>query len=692
MTEHKANALINESSPYLLQHAHNPVDWMPWGEAAFDKARSEDKLVFLSIGYATCHWCHVMERESFENERIAEYLNQHFVSIKVDREERPDIDAVYMAVTQALNDGRGGWPMSLFLTPDRKPITAGTYFPPEDRFGRAGFLSVLTRMTELWGGEREKLVQQAAEITDWLHKQGAPDGAGELSDAPLDENYATLKLTFDERHGGFEKAPKFPTPHRLQALMRRHAQTGDPEPLRLAEFTLQCMAAGGIHDQLGGGFHRYSTDREWLTPHFEKMLYDQALLLEAYLDAFQITGNKLYSETAHSICGYVLRDLRDEAGGFHSAEDADSEGEEGKFYVWTFNELREVLGKDADLAGFVWGCVEAGNYFDEASHERTGANILHLPRSVADSAKARGLEPDALQRLMFEWRGKLFDRRGSRVRPLLDDKVLADWNGLMIGALARAGALLGEARYLQAAREAADFVLTKMTRDGRLLHRYRKGTAGIPAFAEDYAFMAGGLLQLYQADFNPRWLAEADRLGAELIRLFQRDNGLLYTQASDDPDAMIAPNSNLFDGAIPSANSAGAYALARLGALLQKQQYTDAAAQILKGLGTRLTEMAVAHNYALLALEWLVLPVREVVVAGTRDQAGHMLELLQARFLPRTVVALHEPGEAGEPIRKLVPFLTGQGLVEGKAAAYVCENYTCQAPLTELEKLKAALE
>ena len=687
MTEHTANALANESSPYLLQHAHNPVDWMPWGDAAFERAKTEDKLVFLSIGYATCHWCHVMERESFENVKIAEYMNEHFVCVKVDREERPDIDAVYMAVTQALNDGRGGWPMSLFLTPDKLPITAGTYFPPEDRYGRSGFTSVLKRMVELWGGEREKLVQQAAEITDWLRKQGAPEGGGELSDAPLRENYSTLKLSFDERYGGFEKSPKFPTPHRLQALMRWYKHTDDNEPLRLAEFTLQNMTQGGIHDQIGGGFHRYSTDREWLTPHFEKMLYDQALLLEAFLDAYQITGKKQYAETAHNICGYVLRDLRDEAGGFHSAEDADSEGEEGKFYVWTYEELRATLGADADLAGFVWGCVEAGNYFDESTHERTGANILHLPRTVAESAKQRDMDVDELHRKMFEWRGKLFDLRCSRIRPLLDDKVLTDWNGLMIGAMARAGAVLNDERYIKAAREAAGFVVEKLNDNGRLLHRYRKGQAGIPGYAEDYAFLANGLLQLYEADFDTRWLAEADRLAGEMIRLFRHENGLLYTQGSDETDVMIAKNTNVFDGAIPAANSAGAYALVRLGRLLQKDEYTAAGAGILKTLSQRLEQMSVAHCYALLALEWLVLPVREVVVAGKRDDAQAMLIELRSHFMPRTVVALHEPDDAGAAIRKLVPFVAEQTAPSGKPTAYVCENYACSAPVTSINEL-----
>ena len=689
--ERKANALINESSPYLLQHAYNPVNWMPWGDAAFERAKTEDKLVFLSIGYATCHWCHVMERESFENEKIATLMNEGFVCIKVDREERPDIDAVYMAVTQGLNDGRGGWPMSIFLTPDKLPITAGTYFPPEDRYGRTGFTSVLKRMTELWAGDREKVVKQAADITDWLRKQGAPEGGGELSDAPMRENYSTLKLSFDERYGGFETAPKFPTPHRIQSLLRWYKHTGDAEPLRMAEHTLLNLAQGGIHDHLGGGFHRYSTDREWLTPHFEKMLYDQALLLEAYADAYQITGKKLYAETMHKICGYVLRDLRDEAGGFHSAEDADSEGEEGKFYVWTNAELRSALGDDADLAEFVWGCVDAGNYFDESSRERTGGNILHLPRSVAESAKQRNMSEDELQRKLFEWRGKLFDLRCGRVRPLLDDKVLTDWNGLMIGAMARAGAVLNEPNYIKAAQEAATFVLKTLSHDGRLLHRYRKGKAGINAYAEDYAFLANGLFQLYEADFDTRWLSEADRLASEMIRLFQHENGLLYTQGSDELDIMIAKNTNLFDGAIPSANSAGAYALVRLGKLLQREEYTAAAARILKGLGERLEKMPVAHCYALMALEWLVLPVREVVIAGTKEGASEMLATLKARFEPRTVVALHEPEAAGDAIRKLIPFVAEQTQIDDKPTGYVCENYACQAPVTTIDDFVTAL-
>ena len=687
----KPNALANEASPYLLQHAHNPVDWMPWGDAAFDKAKNEDKPVFLSIGYATCHWCHVMERESFENDKIADYLNEHFVSIKVDREERPDVDAVYMAVTQGLNEGRGGWPMSVWLTPDKRPVTAGTYFPPEDRHGRAGFLSVLQRMHELWSTDREKLVQQAAEITDWLISQGTPESGGELRDAILTQNFEHMKLSFDERYGGFDRAPKFPTPHRVQSLLRWHAHSGDADALRMAEVTLDNMARGGIYDHVGGGFHRYSTDREWLTPHFEKMLYDQALLVQVYLDAYQITGNEYWGEVVRDTANYVLRDLRDQAGGFHSAEDADSEGEEGKFYVWSVSELNQLLGKDAELAAYVWGCIEPGNYFDESTRERTGTNILHLPRSLEESAKSRDLTAQELRGLVGDSRKKLFDARGKRERPLLDDKVVTDWNGLMIGAMARAGALLDQPDYLKAAQEATDFVLTKLVKDGRLLHRYRAtdrgGVAGIKGYAEDYAFLLNGLFELYQADFNPRWLAEADRLAGEMVRLFQHENGLLYTQGEDEEDRMIAPNTNVFDGAIPSANSAGAYALLRLGRLLQKEDYVSAGNRILEAMADRFASMPTAHAYGLLALEWRLLPTREIVIAGDVESARPFLEALRKQFLPRTVIALNDSDE----IRKLVPFMASQDKVDGKPAVYVCEGYACKAPVTNVDALREML-
>lgn len=690
MTDRKPNALAAEASPYLLQHAYNPVDWMPWGEAAFDKARREDKLVFLSIGYATCHWCHVMERESFENEPIAEYLNANFVPIKVDREERPDIDAVYMAVTQALNEGRGGWPMSVWLTPDKQPVTAGTYFPPEDRWGRAGFLTVLNKLAELWKADRAKLIEQGTHIVDWLKQQGAPPGQTQLSEATLRENVEHHARRFDSRYGGFDGAPKFPTPHRVQSLLHYAQRTGDAEALRMAEVTLDNMARGGLHDQIGGGFHRYSTDREWLTPHFEKMLYDNALMLEAYLEAFLLTGNAEYSEVTRNVAGYVLRDLRDKRGGFHSAEDADSEGEEGKFYVWTYDELRRLLGDDADLAAFVWGCNESGNYREEATHEATGANILHLPRSLAESAAARDMSEDELQRKRLELRNLLFDERNKRERPLLDDKVLIDWNGLMIGALARAGAVLNEPEYVQAAGEAATFILDNMVADGRLMHRYRDGKVGIRGFAGDYAFLIGGLLELFQADFNTRWLVEADRLAGEMLRLFFHDNeGLLHLSGRDEEDAMIAPHRDLHDGAIPSANSAAALALVKLGKLLQRDEYTRHAERILQAMSASIAAMPAAHAYALLALEWLAWPTREVVIAAPDAEAATpMLNEVRRTAHPRTLIIVNAGAPRAAPLPEIV---AAQTMKDGKPTAYVCENYACKAPVADLEALRQAL-
>ncbi len=691
MTEHKTNALIHESSPYLLQHARNPVDWMPWGEAAFAKAKAEDKLVFLSIGYATCHWCHVMERESFEDADVAALMNELFVCIKVDREERPDIDATYMAVTQALNDGRGGWPMSLWLTPDKQPVTAGTYFPPHDRFGRPGFTSIMRRVHELWSTQRERLIEQATHITEWLQAQGTPAGEVVLGHDTLRANAAAHVQRFDAKHGGFDGAPKFPTPHRVQSLLHWAREQGDAEARHMALFTLQCMADGGLHDHVGGGFHRYSTDREWLTPHFEKMLYDNALMIEAYLDAYLLSGDSAHADIVRDVATYVLRDLRDEAGGFHSAEDADSEGEEGKFYVWTLAELQQHLGDDADLAGYVFGCTERGNYHDEASGQLTGANILHLPRSLAQSASGRGLDESTLRAKVAQWKARLLAARAARVRPLLDDKVLTDWNGLMIAALARAGATLGEPAWVKAAAEAANFVLATLVSNGRLLHRYRKGVSGLKAYGADYAFLINGLIALYQADFDLRWLREADKLAAEMLGLFWHEGeGLLHLTGSDETDCMIAPHRETYDGAIPSTNSAAALALVRLGKLLQRDTYTQHAERILKAMSRGIDAAPAAHSYALMALEWLAWPTREVVIAAPASDAtaDAMVNATRQAGHPRTLLIRHTPGDGTDT---LIPFTANQGMQGGKATAYVCENYACKAPVTALPDLKAAL-
>ncbi|MCC6464533.1 MAG: thioredoxin domain-containing protein [Planctomycetes bacterium] len=693
-THGRPNALARESSPYLLQHAHNPVDWMPWGPAAFERARAQDKPIFLSIGYATCHWCHVMERESFENEEIAAILNQHFVPVKVDREERPDIDAIYMAVTQGISGGHGGWPMSLWLTPEGKPITAGTYFPPHDRWGKPGFRSVLLELARVWKDNRGEAMQQAQEITEWLNRQGKPTGSAELGLETLRENAAMHVERFDERCGGFEGAPKFPTPHRLSALLRWYRHSGDGAALRVAARTLDAMAAGGIRDHLGGGFHRYSTDREWLVPHFEKMLYDQALLVEAYLDALGATGDASHGETARDTIEYVLRDLRDDGGAFHSAEDADSEGEEGKFYTWSMAELRHLLGADAEVAAWAWGCSEAGNYRDEATHEATGANILHLPRTLPESAKARDLQPGELKAILQSCRDHLFEHRCRRVRPLLDDKVLTDWNGLMIGALARAGRVLAEPRYTRAAEEAAEFVLRVMQTNGRLLHRYRAGQAGIPAFCEDYAFLANGLLGLYDATLEPRWLAEATRLCRELVRLFFNDSeGLFFTQGSDDPDRLIAPSRSVYDGAIPSGNSAAALALTRTGLLCGDDRLLQVARKVLSAMSPQLAGHSPGFCYALAALELQCLPVQQVTVAGEMDDPATAALLAEVRgtWRPHTLLLLHEPGDEGAPLRDVAPGTASQLPVNGATAAYVCRGQACSAPVTTPVELATLL-
>ncbi len=698
------NALVNESSPYLLQHAYNPVAWMPWGEAAFAKAAAEDKPIFLSIGYATCHWCHVMERESFENEETAALLNEHFVPIKVDREERPDVDAVYMAVTQGMSQGRGGWPMSVWLFPDRRPITAGTYFPPDDRWGRPGFRSILRQINDVWHNRRAELEEQAQGITQWLNAQGKPVGKAELGIATLRLNATEHARRFDHKHGGFETAPKFPTPHRLSALIRAAASRtagilpakaegevpSATEALKMAVTTLDAMADGGIHDQVGGGFHRYSTDREWLTPHFEKMLYDQALLVEAYLDAWQATGEPRHAEIARDILEYTLRDLRDEGGAFHSAEDADSEGVEGKFYVWSTADMQSHLGGDAAVVAAAWGCAQAGNFHDESSGTQTGENILHLPRPLDQTAKLHGLEPATLRATLDRAREILFEVRSHRVRPLLDDKVLTDWNGLMLGAIARAGVLLGESRYLQAANQCAEFLTRMMWRNDRLLHRYRKGNAGIAGFVDDYAFLGNGLFQLFQATLEPRWLEQAATLGREMVRLFwNEEEGLFHTQGSDETDKLIAPNRSLYDGAIPSGNSAAALLLARLGRTLQDESLLGLARRTLESMSPQIVGQTPGFNYALAALEHLVLPGQEIVIAGEMADSATKALIAETRkhYLPHAIVIHHEPDAEGEAIRKLVPFVANQLPVNGQPAAYLCENYTCKAPVTTPQAL-----
>ena len=696
------NRLAKESSPYLLQHARNPVDWYPWSDEAFEKARKDDKPVFLSIGYSTCHWCHVMERESFEDEEIAAYLNAHFVAIKVDREDRPDVDAIYMAAVQAMTR-QGGWPLTAFLTHDRKPFFGGTYFPPEDRYGRPGFPSILRRIVEVWTERRDDVTESADQLAAAIRRTSdAASGGAKIAAAPLDHAVEQFHAAFDADQGGFGPAPKFPRAFALSFLLERarSGAAGSEDALREVEATLEAMRRGGIHDHLGGGFHRYSTDRAWLVPHFEKMLYDQALLVRAYTDAWLVTGDARWQATARDTIEYVLRDLRDPAGGFLSAEDADSEGEEGKFYVWTEAELASLLGDDdAALVRRVYQTEAGGNFRDEAKGARTGANILHLDAALEEHAKLLKVEPAALDARLATIRAKLLAARSKRVRPHLDDKVLADWNGLMIGALARAGAAFGDERYVAEAARAADFVLREMrTKDGALLHRWRKGDAAIQAFLEDHAFLAAGLADLYEATFDASRLRESRDLLRVVVRDFRDKDGAFVLAPKTSKD-LIAPTRELYDGAIPSGNSAAARALLRVGSMTGDEDLAAAGRACLEAWMPTLDQYPMGYPYALSALAWAVGPTREVVIAGDpADPATRSLVAeVRRRFLPDTIVLLHPPGAAGKAIEEIAPFTAPQGPVAGPdgklvPAAYVCTGHACKAPVTTAADLAKLLD
>ncbi|UCD57868.1 MAG: thioredoxin domain-containing protein, partial [Candidatus Hydrogenedentota bacterium] len=574
------NRLVHEKSPYLLQHARNPVDWYPWGAEAFAKAEREKRPIFLSIGYSTCHWCHVMERESFENEEVAELLNRHYVSIKVDREERPDVDEIYMNATQLVT-GRGGWPNSVWLLPDGRPWYAGTYFPPEDSLGRPGFKTVLVRLAEFSRTRRQEVEAQANQLSDVMkrissgrHVEGTGKPTRDIVKQALDE----LRNSFDKRLGGFGDAPKFPPHGSLNLIFYEYRRTRDASLLKMATHTLDAMGQGGIHDHVGGGFHRYSTDDRWLLPHFEKMLYDNAQLSRSYVDAYLITKNEDYRNLATDTFEWVLREMTDKDGGFYSALDADSEGEEGKFYLWSRDEIIAILGgKAGELFCRVYNIDEGGNFLDEATGEMTGINIPHLKISLAEIAKNENISSEALSSRLRKDRRKLLERRSGRIWPHLDDKVLTSWNGLMISGFAYGGRHLGEPRYTAAAERAAEFLLSAMRKDGRLLRTYRDGQAKLDAYLDDYAFLADGLLELYGATGNERWLKEARALTEVLLRHYRdgADGGFYFT--SEDHERLLTRSKDPYDKAIPSGNGMAAKVLVRLGRLTGQERYLETA-------------------------------------------------------------------------------------------------------------------
>jgi uncharacterized protein YyaL (SSP411 family) len=690
------NRLADEQSPYLRQHKDNPVDWYPWGEAAFETARSEDKPIFLSIGYSTCHWCHVMEAESFEDEEVAALLNDTFVPIKVDREERPDVDTIYMNVCQLMR-GQGGWPLTILLTPDRKPFYAATYLPKTGRFQQMGLVDLVERVGEMWDENRDQLVSDADEVTDLLRRSvDETGGADALDEAVLNEAHDQLSSQFDPAHGGFGSAPKFPAPHNLLFLLRQWHRTEEDRALEMATETLDRMRLGGVYDQVGDGFHRYSTDERWLLPHFEKMLYDQAMHVMAYAEAYQATGTARYARTAHEVLTYVLRDLQSPDGGFYSAEDADSENEEGDmeegaFYVWSTDEVRDLLDAEtAELVIDLYNMTPEGNYREEASGERTGKNILHLDSSLDEEAAHRGMSADALRETVEEARATLLDERDERPRPGLDDKILTDWNGLMIAALATAARILDEPGYEDAAVEAATFLLDTMRdADGRLLHRYRNGAAGIQAHLDDYAFLVWGLIELYEATYEPRWLRAARDLMDESLDLFwDGEEGGFYLTAVDREALIVRPKEGA-DGAKPSGNSVQLMNLLRLARLTGRTELEDRADALARWAGDQARTRPTGFTALLDGLQFALGDAREVVIAGEEgdETTEALIEAVRGSYTPFTVTLHRPPGNELE-ITELAPFTEVQTPVDGEAAAYVCRNFQCDTPTTDPAELR----
>jgi uncharacterized protein YyaL (SSP411 family) len=685
------NSLISEKSPYLLQHAHNPVDWHPWSEGAFSQAKQEDKPVFLSIGYSTCHWCHVMAHESFEDAQVAKLINDAFVPVKVDREERPDIDQIYMTACQMMT-GRGGWPLTIIMTPDKKPFFAATYIPKVGRFGSSGLLELIPRIKDLWTNDRDRLLDSAEKISVNLNQLRTPEAGTALDISTLTNAYEGLCQLFDLQNGGFGSAPKFPTPHNLLFLLRYWKRTGDANALDMVETTLQAMRTGGVYDHVGFGFHRYSTDARWLVPHFEKMLYDQALLAMAYSEAYQATHKVEYAATAREILAYVHRDMTSEAGGFYSAEDADSEGVEGKFYLWSMEELKAFLDKDEfSLLMKLFDIQEGGNFEIER-----GMNILALRSSLEDAASVYGIPEKEIRERLSEIITKLFAAREKRVHPYKDDKILTDWNGLMIAAFAKAAQVLGQALsdqddqdYSQAARRAADFILEKLRQpDGRLFHRYRDGP-GIQANLDDYSFMIWGLIELYEAVFDAKYLQAALDLNSVVIEHFwdNESGGFYFTP--DDGERLLVRHKEIYDGAVPSGNSVAMLNLLRLSRLTGNHQYEELADKIGRAFSIQVSRQPAAYAMLMASLDFGLGPAYEVVVVGDPDAQDtlEMLKALRSRFMPSKVVILVDSGKDSPPILRLAEFTKNLSAIEGSATAYVCANHGCALPTTDAARM-----
>ncbi len=679
------NKLIKEKSPYLLQHAYNPVDWYPWGEEAFEKAKQEDKPIFLSIGYSTCHWCHVMEKESFEDEDVAALLNDAFVSIKVDREERPDIDGIYMSVCQMMTGG-GGWPLTIIMTPDKKPFFSGTYFPKRKKFNRIGMMELIPRIKEVWLNKRDDINKSADEITNALKRSSNQDQKTEIKKEIFDRAFESYKQRYDSTFGGFGNAPKFPSPHNLMFLLRYYYRTKSESALEMVTHTLTQMRLGGIYDHIGFGFARYSTDREWLVPHFEKMLYDQAMLCMAYTEAFQITQNKLFKHTANEILEYVLRDMTHPEGGFYSAEDADSEGEEGKFYLWIIEEIREILQEDAELFIKLFNVVVDGNFLDESKGMMTGTNILHLKDTVENLQKSDSYRKIDLNDFIGRTRKLLFDERKKRIHPHKDDKILTDWNGLMISAFARASGVFDNDDYKLAAEKAMNFILTKLkNKDGKLVHRFRDGEAGLPAHLDDYVFIIQALLDLFELTFKPEYLKKAIHFQEILFAHFldKHNGGFFFT--SDDSEELITRQKDLYDGAYPSGNSVMLSNLIRLSKFTANSNYDSASERMIECFSGQVNNYPSIFSQFLIGLDFILNKSYEIVVAGDEKSEGTMNAVKRIRkiFLPNKIF-IHN--NQVDELMELIPYLSVKKSLNNKMTIYVCENYVCNLPVSSINE------
>jgi len=683
--DHKhTNRLADETSPYLLQHAHNPVDWFPWGQEAFDKAQRENKPILLSIGYSACHWCHVMEHESFENEEIAALMNQLFVNIKVDREERPDLDEIYMSAVQMLT-GRGGWPMTMFLTPERKPFYGGTYFPPEDRGGMPGFSRILIGVNQAFRERPADVEKSVTQIINALQRMSASqESQRTFSESIIGDGAEKIAAAYDSDNGGLGQAPKFPNAGVYELFLRHHHRSKNQRYLEMVVHTLTKMAQGGIYDHLGGGFHRYSVDAKWLVPHFEKMLYDNAQLVRIYAQAFSVTKNPLFRNVVDETCGYLLREMLHSEGGFYSTQDADSEGKEGKFFVWTLSEIDQLVGDEAgEIFGRIYDVSEQGNFEEK--------NILHPTLTLEQASKYFRRDPAEIEKIIAETKQKLFTEREKRIKPFRDEKIITAWNGLMLSGLAAAIRISPRSEYLEATERTIKFLITKMYRDGFLLHTYKDDQVKLLGYLDDYAFLAIGLLDVYEVLFDQALLERAIELGEIMLREFWDDEDGAFFYTGKSHEQLISRAKPIFDASIPSGNSMAAQLLLRLHHITGRELYRQRAEKVLRSYYDAMESQPFGFAHLICTLDFYLTKPKEIFVVGDRQFAGtrELLAGVHSLYLPNLTLQLANPDA---PLDKISPLLSGKTQLDGKATAYVCQNYTCSAPVTSWSDLKRLLE